>query len=121
MQTTLNYAQRELLFAAVAEAFKGRKVASSSAAFRAELASIDTKAKPEMMTLKLRLGAANEAETDNAYQTLSNEDQKLKAQRIELIQAFGEAKDRRAIDPLLKVAESSQWHSVRKAALQSLQ
>src|SRR5207248_3451581 len=121
MQTTRDPPQRERLFTAVAEAFKGRKVESSSAALRAEMASIDTKAKPEMMTLKLRLGSASEAETETAYQTLSNDDQKLKAQRIELIQAFGEAQDRRAIDPLLKVAESSQWHSVRKAALQSLQ
>jgi len=121
IRTAPDSRQRGRMLAAVAEAFKGRKAEASSAAFRRELASIDTRSKPEMLPLKLRLGAASQEEIKGAYRRLSDDDEKLKAQRTELIQALGEAKQGDAVDPLLAVAQSSRWHSVRKAALQALQ
>ena len=121
IRTAPGAAERERMISGIAEAFKGRNFENNSPALKAELASIDTEKNPEMMTLKLRLGAATERETKMAYKTVADENEKLKAKRIELIEALGQARDRESIDPLVNVAESSKWHSVRKAALQALQ
>src|SRR5205823_13503283 len=75
--------ERERLLAGIAEAFKGGQFANTSPALRNAIASVGSKAKPQILTLKLRLGAANAEETARVYQTLQNDDEKLKTQRIE--------------------------------------
>jgi putative heme-binding domain-containing protein len=113
--------QRERLVAALAEGFKGRKIESGSAALRSELASIDGKSKPELMTLKIRLRAATDEERQLAYKLVRDDEDKLKTQRIDLITALGEGTDKASLSSLTDTIASSRWHSVRKAALNALQ
>jgi len=120
LQNAPNNAARGRLLAAIAEALKGRQPEHESAALQAELRAIDSQSNPELLTLKLRLGAITLDESARVLQIVSTEDEKAKAQRIELIAALGETHDARAVDPLLRVERNSPWHSVRKSALQAL-
>jgi putative heme-binding domain-containing protein len=113
--------ERERLLASVAEAFKGRAIGNVPPALRNAIAGAGKKDNPALVLLKLRLGAAGEEELAFALQFIRNDDNQIKAQRIDFIQALGSSGRTEAIEPLLEAARSSRWHSVRRAALQALQ
>jgi putative membrane-bound dehydrogenase-like protein len=114
-------AERSRLLAAVMEAFKGRKIGNIPKNLRKAISQAGSKDDPSAIAARLRLGAPTEEDIATAINLALSEDVKLKPRRIELLQALGDSGLKESIEPLLKVARSSQWHSVRRAALQGLQ
>jgi putative heme-binding domain-containing protein len=113
--------ERDRLLKAVMEAFKGRRIENMPVSLKRAIAESGGKNDLVSIGARLRLGASTEEDVAFALNYLFNDDQKLKAQRIDLIQALGDSGLREAVPRLLEVALSSQWHSVRRAALQALQ
>ena len=114
-------AERDRLLKAVMEAFKGRKIENMPVSLKKAIAESGGKNDLVSIGARLRLGAATEGDVAFALKYVANDDQKLKAQRIDLIQSLGDSGLREAVPRLLEVALASQWHSVRRAALQALQ
>jgi putative membrane-bound dehydrogenase-like protein len=69
---------------------------------------------------ELALRAGDRKALAEALKTILNDDPKSKSQTIELIQTVGQLASPEAIPILLEVAEGSQWHSVKRAALNAL-
>jgi putative heme-binding domain-containing protein len=72
-------------------------------------------------TIILRLRAGDEKALAAATEFVLNDDQAVKLKRIEMIEALGQVGKAQAVPALLKVARTSQWHSVRRASLSALQ
>jgi putative membrane-bound dehydrogenase-like protein len=113
--------ERERLLAAVAEAFQGRKIENIPAGLRQAIAAVGGKAEPAVVLMKLRLGVGTDEDNSLALKFVRDEDEKIKGQRIEFINAIGGVGGPESIPALLEVVRSSRWHSVRKAALLALQ
>jgi putative heme-binding domain-containing protein len=74
---------------------------------------------PTTITLRVRLN--DKLATDYVLKFVQDDAEKLKAQRIEYLALLGEVGPKEAGPVLLDVALTSQWHSVRRAALTALQ
>jgi putative heme-binding domain-containing protein len=114
-------AERDRLLKAVMEAFKGRKIENMPASLKRAIAESGGKNDVVSIGARLKLGAASKDDFAFALKYVANENPKAKAQRIELIQSLGDSGLNESVAPLLEVARSSQWHSVRRAALLALQ
>jgi len=121
MNEAPNRTERERLLMAVGEAFKGRKMEDVPAALRKAIAATGGKSDPSLIIVKLRLGVSTADELAYALKFIGKGEEKTKTQRIEFIQALGDAGESEAITPLLEASRTSRSHSVRKAALQALQ
>jgi putative membrane-bound dehydrogenase-like protein len=104
--------ERKVLMEGIGEAFKGRSLDHISP----ELA--DALKKWGGQELAIRSGD-KEAQAA-ALDLIGNDAPEFKAQRIEMINLLGQVGSAEVWPVLLEVAERSQWHSVKKAALVAL-
>lgn len=114
-------AEKKILLDGISAAFAGRSIRGlpkELAAAMLSAAPADANS-PVTVSLKLRLGDADAQAYVLKY--IQNDDPNLKAQRIEYLTLLGEVGPREAAPVLLDVALTSQWHSVRRAALTALQ
>lgn len=72
-------------------------------------------------TIILGLRSGDEKAHAAALNYIKNDDTAIKEKRIEVIDALGQVGKAEAVPVLLSVVKSSQWHSVRRAALAALQ
>jgi putative heme-binding domain-containing protein len=114
-------AEKKILLDGISAAFAGRSIRGLPQELAAAMLSA-TPAEansPVTVSLKLRLGDADAQAYVLKY--VQNDDPNLKAPRIEYLTLLGEVGPREAAPVLLEVALTSQWHSVRRAALTALQ
>ena len=104
--------ERKILIDGIAEAFKGQSFEKISPPLADALRKWGGQ--------ELALRAGDRQALASALKTILNDDPKSKAQTIELIQTVGQLGTPEAIPILLEVAENSQWHSVKRAALNAL-
>lgn len=121
LEKSPNATERSRLLSAVMEAFKGRKIENMPENLRRAISQAGSKSDLGAIGARLRLGAGTQDDFASAIQLVLTEEVKLKPQRIEMLKALGDSGSRDSVEPLLKVARSSQWHSVRRTALQALQ
>ena len=121
MNKAPNPVERERLLMAVGEAFKGRKMENVPVALRKAIAATGGKSDPSVILVKLRLGVGSAEDLTYALKLVRDDNEKEKTQRLDFIQALGEAGKSEAVTPLLGASRTSRSHSVRKAALQALQ
>ncbi len=105
-------AERKIVLAGINEAFEGRQIGE----LVPELAS--RLAKSGNTEIAARSG--DKAALAAVIASIDNDDPKLKDKRIRAIELLGQVGPPEAAPALLKVALSSQWHSVRRAALAAL-
>ncbi|MBI3823269.1 MAG: c-type cytochrome [Planctomycetes bacterium] len=105
---------RLILLKAFEEAFKGRSVTG----LPEHLVSEITKLGGGSVAFGVRQG--NKEAVDQALESLKNPKTPA-AERIELIDIFGESKQPRCIDPLVKLLESKESPALHKAVLGALQ
>ncbi len=105
-------AERKIVLAGINEAFDGRQIGE----LLPELAS--RLAKSGNTEIAARSGDKTALATVIA--SIENDDPKLKDKRLRAIELLGQVGPPEAAPALLKVALSSQWHSVRRAALAAL-
>jgi putative heme-binding domain-containing protein len=105
-------ADRKILFAGVNEAYEGRQIGRVVPELASRLArsgNVDIAAR-----------SGDQAALDQVIASIANDDAKIKEQRIHAIELLGQVAAPGAVGPLLKVAKTSKWHSVRRAALAAL-
>jgi putative heme-binding domain-containing protein len=105
-------AERTILLAGVNEAFEGRQIGELLPELAAWLA------KSGNTEIAARTG--DKAALAAVIASIDDDDAKLKDRRIRAIELLGQVGPPEAAPALLKVALSSQWHSVRRAALGAL-
>jgi putative membrane-bound dehydrogenase-like protein len=115
LDSTPSHVERQKLFRALAEAYKGRTIENPPQSLRAAAESIHT-SNTEHALMKIRLGLATDLELNAAAQSVGSFNKP-----IELIEALGIAKVQQAVPNLLYAASTERATPVRKSALQALQ
>ncbi|HTN76452.1 MAG TPA: PVC-type heme-binding CxxCH protein [Pirellulaceae bacterium] len=114
-------AEKKLLLAGINAAFAGQSISGLPPELAKAMlaASSADPQSPATIALKLRLGD----DDAHAYvlKYVQNDAEQVKTQRIAYLALLGEVGKPEAAPVLLDVALSSQWHSVRRAALTALQ
>jgi putative heme-binding domain-containing protein len=105
-------AERTALLAGVNEAFDGRAIPP----LLPELAALLAKSGDESLAAR----AGDRAALGRAIALLADDDARTKERRIKAIELLGQVGPAEAAPALLKAATTSQWHSVRRAALGAL-
>ncbi len=115
---------KKALLGGVNAAFKSSSIAAipprlQRALAQAMSATSTGNADPAAIILGLRSGDAKAHAA--ALEYIKNDDDAIKAKRIEVIDVLGQVGKDDAVPVLLDVAKSSKWHSVRRAALAAVQ
>jgi len=108
---------------AVEDASKGGTLLEGTPDFQRALASVIARAggnKGDAPSILLLRAGDAEAQA-SAVAFILNDDPAIKTKRIEVIDTLGQVGKPEVAAMLLKVATTSQWHSVRRAALAALQ
>lgn len=115
-------AASKALLASIEEAFAGRRLGRLPESLRAAMskAMAAVNADGDLSQLVLRLRAEDDEARGQAMALIHNEDPKVKQVRIEVIETLGQIGHASVAEELVKVALSSKWHSVRRAALSAL-
>lgn len=104
--------EQQLLLEGINQAFEGRQIPPllpDLTAYLANSGNTEIAARSGDKTALAKIIAA-----------IQNEDPNQKAPRIKSIELLGQVGPPEAIQPLLKIALTSEWHSVRRAALAAL-
>lgn len=114
-------AERKILLDGINAAFAGRALPKLPPELAEQMlaSSAAGNDNPTTMMLRVRLGDAKAIE--QVLKFVQDDDAKLKPQRIEYLTLLGEVGKPEAGPVLLDVALTSQWHSVRRAAITALQ
>jgi putative heme-binding domain-containing protein len=104
--------QRKILFSGINQAFEGRQIANLLPELAKHLA--------QSGNLEIAARAGDKGALTQIIRSIADDDPKLKTQRIHSIELLGQVGPPEAAAPLIDVALSSKWHSVRRAALAAL-
>jgi len=105
-------AERKIVMGGIAEAFEGRQIGKLIPELASLLAASGN--------TDLALRAGDPMALGAAIRSLADDDAKTKDRRIKTIELLGQVGPPETAKPLLDVALTSKWHSVRRAALAAL-
>ena len=114
-------AERQILLQGINTAFVGRSLPPLPKELAEQMLASSNAADETPVTMALRLRLGDELAYNYVLKYVQNDDPKIKQQRIDYLALLGEVGKPDAAEVLLDVALSSQWHSVRRAALTALQ
>lgn len=114
-------AERQMLLQGINTAFAGRSLPPLPKELAEQMLASSNAADETPVTMALRLRLGDELAYNYVLKYVQNDDPKIKQQRIDYLALLGEVGKPDAAKVLLDVALSSQWHSVRRAALTALQ
>jgi putative membrane-bound dehydrogenase-like protein len=114
-------AERKILLEGINAAFAGRSMPQLPKELAEQMLASSNAADETPTTMTLRVRLNDKLATDYVLKFVQDDAEKLKAQRIEYLALLGEVGPKEAGPVLLDVALTSQWHSVRRAALTALQ
>jgi len=112
--------RRAVLLGAVNESFAGRRLGKMPPELSRALLRDVGEGNDSPAQLALRVRAGDKSAQQAVLRYIANDDPQVKSQRIAYIELLGQVGPPQAVATLVDVVRTSQWHSVRRAALEAL-